>query len=119
MKAIKAAVIIMAVLLVLGFGFVAVTIIGRLSGDQTPEVRGDVTLAVPDECRLADAWSAGGLLYLRLSGPRACDLILLVDPDSQKEFGRIALSNQSDRISGPGVISLEEWESRSQGQPVE
>lgn len=91
MKALKAAVIGMAVLLALGFGFVVFTILQRLSGEDAPPLRGDMTLPAAGDCRLADAWNADGLLYLRLEGPRACEAVVLVDPAAQREVGRIQL----------------------------
>ncbi|GAB5470530.1 MAG: hypothetical protein Kilf2KO_35600 [Rhodospirillales bacterium] len=83
--------IVMGILLVLGFVFIIVVIIQRLSGEKAPPLRGDVTLPLAEDCRLADAWSAGGLLYLRIGGAAGCDAVLLFDPDSQNQVGRIDL----------------------------
>lgn len=98
MRALKATVIFMGILIVAGFAFVIVTIVGRVGGDSPTETLGAVTLDVDPACRLADAWSAEGLLYIRLSGAEGnnCEAILLVKPETGREVGRISLGQ-----SGP------------------
>ncbi len=95
MRALKAAVIVMGVLIVAGFAFVVITIAGRVSGGDPGDAIGDLKIDVDPACRMADAWSADGLLFLRLSGPEVCDLVLLVNPKSGRQVGQIGLGQSS------------------------
>jgi len=92
MKALKAAVVVMGVLIALGFVFVVVTIIQRMTTDPAAPVRGDVMLQAGTGCTLADAWSADGFLYLRTDGPGDCQAVLVFDPATQERVGRIGLT---------------------------
>ncbi len=98
MRALKATVIFMGILIVAGFAFVVITIVGRVGGDSPTETLGTVTVDADPACRLADAWSADGLLYIRLTGPDSnrCAAIMLVNPETGREVGRITLG-KSDR----------------------
>ncbi len=91
MKALKISVIVMGALIAVGFVFVVVTIIQRLTGETPAPVRGDVTLEAGPGCSLADAWSADGFLYLRVAGPDGCPAVLLFDPKTQEQVGRVSL----------------------------
>ncbi len=97
MKALKAIAIIMGILIVTVFAFVVVTIVGRVGGDNPARQLGTVTLEAVTDCSLANAWSDEGLLYLRLEGVETsnCAAILLIDPKSGKEVGRIRLGQNS------------------------
>ncbi len=94
MRALKALVIVMGVLIVAGFAFVIVTIVGRVSGPDPVETLGQLSVQIDPGCRLADAWSADALLYLRLTGAETCDTILLVQPKDGKVVGRISVSDK-------------------------
>ncbi len=98
MKALKASVIVMGVLIAVGFVFVVVTIIQRLTGETPAPVRGDVTLEAGAGCSLADAWSADGYLYLRIAGPQDCPAVLLFDPKTQEQVGRISLGKPGQGV---------------------
>ena len=91
LKALKTLVIVMGVLIVAGFAFVAITVIGRLSGGGPVESLGDLAIPVEANCTLADAWSAQKLLYLRIAGDTRCTAIVMVDPKTRKEVGRVTL----------------------------
>lgn len=97
MRALKAVVIIMGILIVAGFAFVIVTIVSRSGGDSSSAMLGPVSVEADPSCSLADAWSADGVLYLRLTGPdkQTCDAILQIDPKTGKEIGRISLGPRS------------------------
>lgn len=98
MKALKISVIVMGVLIAIGFVFVVVTIIGRLTGEAPAPVRGNVTLEAGPGCSLADAWSADGFLYLRITGPEDCPAVLLFDPKTQEQVGRISLGQGGQSV---------------------
>ncbi len=106
MKALKVAVVAMGVLIVAGFAFVVVTIVGRVTGDSPLEQLGSLALEIPADCSLADAWSADGLLYVRLGGPasKGCAVILLVDPQTGSEAGRVTLTPGT---SAPASVTVE------------
>lgn len=89
-RGIKAAVIAMGVVIVIGFVVVVVTIVDRLAGSDEPEVLGEVAVTMPAGCRLADAWSEAGRLYLRYDGEGACQQVAIVDPESGAVVGRVA-----------------------------
>ncbi|MEQ8652723.1 MAG: hypothetical protein RIC87_09700 [Kiloniellales bacterium] len=100
MRALKAVVIIMGILIVAGFAFVIVTIVSRVDGDAPSEAVGQITLDSDPSCRLADAWSGDGILYIRLAGPdrQTCETILQIDPKTGKEIGRISLGPSSSAV---------------------
>lgn len=91
MKALKAAVIVMGILIAVGFVFVAATIVRRMTSDPAPPVKGSVLLDAGSGCSLADAWSADGFLYLRTAGEGSCQAVLVFDPKTQEQVGRIGL----------------------------
>ncbi|MBC6406257.1 MAG: hypothetical protein GDA41_11170 [Rhodospirillales bacterium] len=91
MKALKTLVIVMGVLIVAGFAFVAITVIDRMSGGGSVQLLGNLALSVEADCTLADAWSARGLLYLRIAGDSRCMAIVMIDPKTRKEVGRVTL----------------------------
>lgn len=93
MKALKALVIAMAVIIVLGMAVVIATIVGRVSGlGGEAERIGTVHLGLAESCRVADVVEARGKLILRLSGPvkDGCGELIVVDPDTGATVGRIA-----------------------------
>lgn len=90
MKGIKAAVIAMGVVIVIGFVVVVVTIVDRLSGPDEAAELGEIAIPLPADCALADAWSDAGRLFLRYDGPPVCQQVVIVDPESGAEVGRIA-----------------------------
>ena len=93
-RALKALVIGMAVVIVIGFVVVAATIAQRLSGmaREKGEAIGDIALPMAETCRLEGVTQLeDALLAVRLSGPRAhgCESILLVDLESATVVGRL------------------------------
>ena len=84
---VKLLVIGMGVVILIGFFVVVVTLVSRLSNPRSPETLGEVAVAVPAGCLLADAWSQDDRLYLRYAG-EACGLVVVVDAESGQELAR-------------------------------
>lgn len=89
-RGIKAAVIAMGVVIVIGFVVVVVTIVDRLAGPGEPELLGEIAVPLPAGCRLADAWSEAGRLYLRYEGEADCQQVAIVDPETGGVVGRVS-----------------------------
>ena len=97
MQALKALVIVMGLLIVVGVVAVAATIayrLGRLA--EAPAVAraggfAAVELAIPEGCRAVEAAPAGERLVLRLGDGRQCNRILIVDMNSGALLGRLDL----------------------------
>jgi hypothetical protein len=86
MKALKAVVIGMGLLILLGLALVVAAIVSRVS-DDSEESAGEgapreVALGVAPACKVAGLAEAEDLLALRLEGPAEadCPAVLLVDP---------------------------------------
>ncbi|SDF45723.1 hypothetical protein SAMN05216241_101156 [Limimonas halophila] len=93
MKALKALVIGMAVLIVLGLGVVVAKIIADSSDATGPRADlGTLHLGLDDACRIAGVTGTDDRLVVRLDGPAdaGCGEVLLVDPGAGKVVGRIA-----------------------------
>jgi hypothetical protein len=103
MRALKALVIVMGLIIVIGVGIVIVTIVNRLQ-NKTPTAAtevggnaqlGDVVLPLPAGCRVAEMTSANDRLWLRLepltgnSADAACADILILDPATGTVVGRL------------------------------
>jgi hypothetical protein len=89
----KAAVIVMGVLIVVGFAVVAVEIARRLSGLGAEEgmVPGEAqALAVPQGCAVAEIAGVGDRLALRLEPAASCPDLIYLDA-SGREVGRVEL----------------------------
>jgi len=93
MKALKALVIGMAVLIVLGTGAVIAKLVAE-SGRATAagEPFGTVHLGLPDACRIAGVTAADDRLVVRAEGPAeaGCGELFVVDPGEGAVVGRIA-----------------------------
>lgn len=93
-RVLKALVIGMAVVIVVGFVVVVATIAGRLS-DYAREKGapiGDIALPVAEACSLGSVTPLDdGLVAVRLDGPRweGCASILLVDLEAATVVGRL------------------------------
>jgi hypothetical protein len=95
MKALKAVVIGMAVLIVVGMTVVIVTIVNRLGKGRATAVPAApiaATLDLPAGCSVAEMAAAGERLALRLAGSGDCRQILLLDPASGALVGRLRLA---------------------------
>jgi hypothetical protein len=113
MQALKALVIIMGVLIVIGTAVVVVTIYNRVSrmggqqsaadvpaatgaappvADAAPASFGEARLPVPDGCRVVEMVPAGDRLLLRLGSIQRCNRILVIDLDTGSQLGSIDLS---------------------------
>jgi len=91
MRALKAAVILMGILIVGGLALLAYAVVGGLSGARPDVGFGDTTVVLPPGCVIAEARVADGTLVLRTDGPteRGCQQVILLDPKSGRELGRV------------------------------
>ena len=92
MQALKVLVIGMGVLIVLGLALVAFGLVSRMSKDGTGRTGfGDVKLALPPGCGLAEARASDGRLVVRSDGPaeRGCQQVFVIDMASGKILGRV------------------------------
>jgi len=111
MQALKALVIVMGVVIVVGLTVVVVTIYNRLNRPavQTPASAasavsapqsesasgfGSAQLTVPEGCRVVEMVPAGDRLLLRLGSPPRCDTILVVELATGRQLGTIDLIPQ-------------------------
>jgi hypothetical protein len=88
MRALKAAVIVMGVLIVAGTVVVAVTIANRLLGGRPPPsaISG---LGEPEGSRILGIAAAGDRLAVHVTGGGAEDRIVIVDPATHRVLGRL------------------------------
>lgn len=96
MRALKAIVIGMAVLLVLGFGalVVAMVDVGRKGGPNPPSQPGPpfaLDLPAPPGTRLQGVDAVGGRLILRFAGDAGTRLVV-VDPETGRVTGTIVVA---------------------------
>ena len=98
MRALKALVIFMGIMIAAGLGLLTYAVIGGLPfdrssgpGDAPPGGFGDTAVVLPTGCAIAEAVIAEGTLVLRIDGPaeRGCQLVILLDPESGRELGRV------------------------------
>ncbi|MHA1152300.1 MAG: hypothetical protein ACTSQ7_06470 [Alphaproteobacteria bacterium] len=100
MQTIKALVIFMGLLILAGLGLLVYGVVGQVSEVSGPgaSVGFDAaSVALPGGCVLAEARIDEGRLVLRVGGPPSypqCQLVILLDPDSGAELGRITLVPQ-------------------------
>jgi hypothetical protein len=102
MRALKALVIVMGIVIVAGVALVIGTIVYRLQHKVAPATTatgaaalGDIVLPLPAGCQVAEMTSANDLLWLRLtpltgnSADAACADILILDPATGSVVGRL------------------------------
>ena len=88
----KFVVIALAALIVVGFALVVTEIVRRLShlDENRTAIGFDLReVTVPAGCILADAVAAGERLVLRFEPAKACPELVVVDPRTGAEVGRI------------------------------
>lgn len=90
MKALKALVIGMGILILLGTAVVIATVVSRVSSPDGAGF-GTLHLDLPASCRIAEATAAQERLVLRLEGPAkdGCGRLVVVDPGAGVVLGRI------------------------------
>jgi len=91
-QALKVLVIVMGLAIFAVIGVIVVTVVQRVGGESSKsEGFGEVSLAVPEGCALAQVEAAEGRLVLRLDGPpeRGCQQAVVLDPESGRVLGRI------------------------------
>ena len=109
MQALKALVIIMGVLILIGTMVVVVTIYNRVTktADRTPAedtpragasappaTFGETSVPIPDGCRVVEMVPSGDRLLLRLGSVERCNRILVIDLRTGSQLGGIVLSTQ-------------------------
>lgn len=95
MRALKALVVFMGILIAGGLALLTYAVIGGLP-DSRPSGFGETTVALPPGCVIAEAMVADGKLVLRVDGPaeRGCQRVILLDPESGRELGRVTTREQ-------------------------
>ena len=114
MNAVKIAVFIMSVLLVIGFCVVVVTIASRLNADDSVQKTqkgpsdptaetatfGEKTINIPTGCRLDSLYPHGDGIILVLTGQETpCQQIRILDLKTGRERGRFVLRSYDRRPS--------------------
>jgi len=112
MQALKALVIFMGVVIVIGVAVVGVTIYNRMNklgetapaepaaaappvaeADTAPPAFGDIRVPLPEGCRVVEMVPAGDRLLLRLGSLPRCNRILVIDLATGARLGDIDLSS--------------------------
>ena len=93
MKALKALVIGMGVLIVIGFVLLVVGLANKFSQAGKAGF-GEAEVVVPDGCSVAETLAEGDRLLLRLEGPaaRGCAQVVVIDLESGEVRGRLRLA---------------------------
>ena len=98
MKSIKALVIVMGLLIVAGLGLLVYGMANQVSTMTQGDSGFDAaSVALPAGCELAEARIDEGRLVLRVAGPPnypKCQQVILLDPESGAELGRIHITSQ-------------------------
>ncbi len=98
MQSIKALVIFMGLLILAGLGLLVYGVVGQvseISGPGDPDGFDAASVALPAGCVLAEARLDEGRLVLRAEGPSSrpdCQQVILLDPASGAELGRITIA---------------------------
>lgn len=107
MRALKALVIGMGVLIVIGLTVVVVKMVTILADGPTRTADGGpgfgrLALEAPAACRIADAVAGSGTLVVRLDGPAeaGCGALYVVDPEAGRVLGRITAQADSSAADG-------------------
>ena len=94
MQALKVLVVGMGIAILAVLGVIVATRIQRAGGGPDKAAGpGEIALAVPAGCRLAEAGAAEGRLILRLDGPaeEGCRQAVVLDLESGAVLGRVTL----------------------------
>ena len=94
MQPLKVLVIVLGVVIVVGLGIVVVTVVQRLGHGAGARSFDTASLMLPKGCHVVGMTGAGARLALRLGDGPDCQIILVVDPESGQETGRIGLLAQ-------------------------
>jgi hypothetical protein len=96
-QALKVLVIVMGLAIFAVIGVIIVTVVQRIGGGSAKtEGFGEVRLAVPPGCTLAQVEAGEGRLVMRLDGPpgRGCQQAVVLDAESGEELGRITVPHR-------------------------
>ncbi len=103
MQSIKALVIFMGLLILAGLGLLVYGVVSQVSEVAGPGAPGApdgfdaASVTLPAGCVLAEARIDEGRLVVRVEGPPSypeCQLVILLDPASGAELGRITIAPQ-------------------------
>lgn len=106
MHSIKALVLVMGLLILAGLGLLVYGVVGQVSelaapgapsGPGAPGGFDAASVPLPAGCVLAEAHLEAGRLVLRAEGPLGrpdCQQVILLDPASGAELGRITIAPQ-------------------------
>ncbi len=109
MHSIKALVLVMGLLILAGLGLLVYGVVGQVSelaapgapgaprGPSAPGGFDAASVTLPAGCVLAEAHLEAGRLVLRAGGPASrpdCQQVILLDPASGAELGRITIAPQ-------------------------
>ena len=100
MQSIKALVIFMGLLIVAGLGLLVYGVANQVSEVAVPDAPGgfdEAAVALPAGCVLVQADLDEGRLVLRAEGPSDrpdCQQVILLDPTSGAELGRVIVAPQ-------------------------
>ncbi|HKK30695.1 MAG TPA: DUF6476 family protein [Alphaproteobacteria bacterium] len=89
MRAIKALVIGMGVLILVGFIFIVVVLLNRMEKMDEPEPAFRSTVSLPAGTRIVEMQVAGETIILRLKGPEDSDSLVVLDAQTGIETGQI------------------------------
>jgi Family of unknown function (DUF6476) len=89
MQALKVLVGVMGVLIIVGAVVVVVTIVQRMGGGSAAPGFGKASLVLPRGCQVVEMTTAGAKLALRLGDGPDCQAIVIVDPETGRETGRL------------------------------
>ena len=94
MQALKVLVGVMGALIIVGTVVVMVTIVQRMGRGPAASGFGKASLVLPRGCRVVEMTTAGAKLALRLGDGPDCQGIVIVDPETGRETGRLQLLAQ-------------------------
>jgi Family of unknown function (DUF6476) len=94
MQALKILVSVMGALIIVGTVIVVVTIAQRMSRGGAAPGFGKAALVLPQGCHVVEMTAAGAKLALRLGDGPGCQGIVIVDPETGRETGRLELLAQ-------------------------
>lgn len=99
MRGLKALVVVMGVLIIVGVSVVAITIARRSGIDAEPETVAtrpfdDVSVALPKGARLIDWTADGGRLVLRVRAADGGERLMIFDLASGRRLGTVHLAEE-------------------------
>ena len=94
MGAIKAVVIGMGLLILVGFAVVAITLVNRMQDISAPAAAYKTQLLVPKGAKVVDSAVGAGTVLLRLQNSDGAEHLLVIDAATGLERGRVDLAQE-------------------------